>query len=78
MSTERGFKTDTGPFGMSLEVFLARSEAPVPCFDLRQVVCFAYQCAFQTVHALEKKVDGVLPKGEKHTPFSSVLIPRPD
>ena len=53
-------KNDTGPFGVSLEVFLARSEAPLSRFDLRRVVCFTYpQCAFQTMHALQKEVSGV-------------------
>ena len=42
-------KNDTGPFGVSLEVFLARSEAPLSRFDLRCVVCFTYpQCAFES------------------------------
>ena len=49
-----------GPFGVSLEVFLARSEAPLSCFGLRRVVCFTNsQCAFQTMHALQKEVNGV-------------------
>ena len=53
-------KNDTGPFGVSLEVFLARSEAPLSRFDLRRVVCSTYpQCAFQTLHALQKEVNGV-------------------
>ena len=53
-------KNDTGSFGVSLEVFLACSEAPLSRFDLRRVVCFTYpQCAFQTMHALQKEVNGV-------------------
>ena len=53
-------RNDTGPFGVSLEVFLARSEAPLGRFDLSCVVCFTYpQCAFQTMHALQKEVNGV-------------------
>ena len=48
------------PFGVSLEVFLARSEATLSRFDVRLVVCFTYpQCAFQTLHALQKEVNGV-------------------
>ena len=40
--------------------FLARSEAPLSRFDLRRVVCFTYpQGAFQTMHALQKEVNGV-------------------
>ena len=73
-------KNDTGPFGVPLEVVLAHSEASLSRFDLRRVVWFTYpQWAFQTVRALQKEVNGVkwcVPKGEKHTPFSSVLIPR--
>ena len=46
-------ENDTGPLGVSLEVFLARSESPLSRFDLRRVVRFTYpQCAFQTMHAL--------------------------
>ena len=45
---------DTGPFGVSL----ARSEAPLSRFDLRRVVCCTdSQCAFQTMHALQKEVN---------------------
>ena len=71
-STEKGFKmvqdgskgtfaeNGTVPFGVSLEVFLARSEAPVRRFDLRRVVRFTYpQCAFQTMSACQKEVNGV-------------------
>ena len=51
--------TDTGPFEVSLEVGLARSEAPSSRFDLRRVVRFSYpQCAFQTTHAPQKEVNG--------------------
>ena len=54
------FTNDTGPFGVSLEVFLARSEASLSRFDLHSVVWFTYpQCAFQTKHALQKEVNGV-------------------
>ena len=54
-------ENDTGPFGVSLKVFLARCEAPLSCFDLLHVVCLTYlQCTFQTMHALRKEeVDGV-------------------
>ena len=53
-------KNDTGPFGVSLAVFSARSEAPLSRFVLRRVVCFTYpQCTFQTMHALQKEVTGV-------------------
>ena len=53
-------KNDTGPFGVSLEVFLARSEASLSRFDLRRVVCFTYsQCAFRTMHALQREVNAV-------------------
>ena len=53
-------KSDTAPFGVFLEVFLARSEAPLSRLDLRCVVCFTYpQCAFETMHALQKEVNGV-------------------
>ena len=63
------------PFGVSLEVFLARSEAPLSRFDFRRVVSFTYpQRAFQTMHALQKGPNGVVPKREKPTPFSSVLV----
>ena len=31
-------KNDTGPFGVCLEVFLARSEALLSRFDLRRVL----------------------------------------
>ena len=45
---------------MSLEVFSACSGAPLRRFDLRRVVRFTYpQCAFQTMHALQKEVSGV-------------------
>ena len=51
---------DTGPFEVSLEVFLTRSGASLSRFDLRPVVCFTYpQCVFQTLHALQKEVNGV-------------------
>ena len=67
-------KKDTGPFGVSLEVFLARSQAPLSCFDLPRVVCFTYpQCAFQTMHALQKEVNGakwcLLYQKERNTPL---------
>ena len=53
-------KNDNGPFGVSLEVFLARFEAPLSRFDLRRVVCFTYpQWAFPTMRALHKEVNGV-------------------
>ena len=42
--------------GVSVEVFLARYEAPLRRFDLRRVVCFTYpQCAFQTGHAVQQE-----------------------
>ena len=51
---------DSGPFGVSLEVFLPRSEARLSRFDLRRVLCFAYQqCAVQTMQAPQKEVHGV-------------------
>ena len=41
-------------------MLLALSEAPLSPFDLRRVVWFTYpQCAFQTIHALQKEVNGV-------------------
>ena len=50
----------TGPLGLSSEVFLARSEAPLDHFDHRRVVCFPHpHCAVQTVRALQKEVNGV-------------------
>ena len=53
-------KNDTGPFGVSLEVFVARSEAPSSRFDLRRGVCFTDpRCACHTMHALQKEVGGV-------------------
>ena len=49
-------KNDNGPFGVSL----ACSEAPLGRFDLCRVVCFTYpQSRFQTMHALQKEVNGV-------------------
>ena len=51
---------DAGPFGVSLEVCLARSEASWSRFDLLRVVWFTdLQCTFQTMHALQKEVNGV-------------------
>ena len=72
-------KSDTGPLGVSLEVFLARSDAFLSSFDLRRVASFtyAYNVPLKTMHALQKEVNGsngVLPKREKNTPCSSVLI----
>ena len=65
-------KTDTGPFGVSLELFLARSEASLSRFDLLRVVCFTYpQCALQTMHALQQEVNGgqMVPyQKERNTP----------
>ena len=53
-------ENDTGPFGVSLEVFSAPSEALLSRFDLRRVVRFTYpQYAFQTMHALQKEVNAV-------------------
>ena len=53
-------QNDTGPFGVSLEVFPARSEDSLSCFDLRRVEYFTYpQCAFQKMHALQNEVNGV-------------------
>ena len=76
--SKMGFsKNDTGPFGVSLEVFSARSGASVGRFDLRRVVWFTYpQCALQTMHALQKEVNGVkwCCTKRRETPFSSVLI----
>ena len=61
-------KNDTGPFGVSLEVFLARSEASLSCFDLRRAVCSTYpECAFQTMHALQWGPTVVYQK-ERNTP----------
>ena len=49
-----------GPFGVSVAVVLACSEALFSRFDLRCVVWFTDpQCAFQRVHALQKEVSGV-------------------
>ena len=53
-------KNDTGLFGVSLDVLLARSEAPLNRYDPHRVGCFTYpQCAFQTMYALQKEVNGV-------------------
>ena len=72
-------KNDTRPFGVSLEVFLAHYEEPLSCFDLRRVVMF-HNVHFQHCMPFKRRPmgsNGVVPKREEHSPFSSVLIPRP-
>ena len=66
-------KNDTGPFGVSLEVFSADSEAPLSRFDLR----LTHNVNFTQCMPFKRRLmgsNGVVPKGEKHTPFSPALI----
>ena len=72
-------KNNTGPFEVSLEVFLARSEALWRRFDLHRVVCFTYAHNVHCKQCVPFKrrsmgLNGVPSKREKHPPFSSVLM----
>ena len=62
-------KSDAAPFVVSLEVFLARSEAILSHFDLRRVVCFTYghNVHFKQCMPFKRRSmgpNGVLPKRE--------------
>ena len=68
-------KNDTEPFGVSVEVFLARSEDSLSRFDLRRVVWFTDpQCAFQKIACPSKGGQWgqrVLYQKERNTPPSA-------
>ena len=75
-------KNDTGPFGVSSEVFGARSEAPLSRFDLHRVdVSLTHSVHVTQCMPFKRRSmgsNGVVRKGEKHIPFSSPLIPSRD